>query len=213
MMKAPDVNQGEADQTSLTLLAKVRQKDQAAWVRLVSLYSPLVYYWCRQWGLQDTDAEEVGQEVFLAVARNIDTFHRDQEGDTFRGWLRTITRNKILDQTSPIGGRGLGGSDAQGRLLQVAADGQLGEDASGDATETNILYRRAIELIELEFEPNTRRAFWLRLSGKPAAEVAEELHMTVGAVHIAKSRVLKRLREEFGQLLGSLNSEGIPEPG
>src|SRR5271165_3129364 len=83
--------------TSRSLLERVRADDSAAWDRLVSLYAPLVLYWCRRWGLQDEDAADVFQEVFLAVATHIGRFHKTQPGDTFRGWLRTITSNKVLD--------------------------------------------------------------------------------------------------------------------
>lgn len=73
--------------TSPTLPEKVRQNDSGAWERLVSLYTPLVYYWCKIAGLQRPDAEEVGQEVFLAVAASLKTFSHDREGARFRGWL------------------------------------------------------------------------------------------------------------------------------
>ncbi len=85
------------EKTPLSLLYKIQRGENAAWERLLSLYTPLVYYWCTVAKLQIADAEEVTQEVFLAVARGIGSFHRDQDGDTFRGWLRTITRTKIAE--------------------------------------------------------------------------------------------------------------------
>src|SRR5262249_2315434 len=88
---------GDASQTSLTVLARVRAHDETAWGRLVSLYGPLVYGWCLRAGLQAADAADVGQEVFAAVARNIPSFRRDRPGDSFRGWLYVITRSKISD--------------------------------------------------------------------------------------------------------------------
>src|SRR5262249_48830287 len=98
LMKDPGVlGDSKGSATSLTLLERVRRRDQAAWERLVSLYTPLVYHWCLRHGLQPADAEEVSQEVFLAVARGIGDFRHDREGDSFRGWLRTITRNKVCD--------------------------------------------------------------------------------------------------------------------
>jgi RNA polymerase sigma-70 factor, ECF subfamily len=192
---------GAASGTSLTLLERARQGDSSAWKRLVALYTPLVFYWSTRGGLQPADAEEICQDVFLAVARKIHSFRHDRAGDTFRGWLRTIMRNKIKDHVAPPGGRGAGGSDAQGQLLQLPATApdEPGEDEQ--AEEMGIVYRRAVELIEEEFEPNTRRAFWLVVAGRPTADVAAELHMSRGAVYIAKSRVLKRLRDEFGDLL------------
>src|SRR5277367_2420601 len=79
------------------LLERVRVDDEAAWHRLVDLYAPLVYRWCRRSGLPEQDAADVFQDVFQAVATHIAGFRKEKESDTFRGWLRTITRNKIRD--------------------------------------------------------------------------------------------------------------------
>jgi len=195
-------NGGAETQTSLTLLDRVRRKDKEAWERLVSLYTPLVYYWCRQSKLQPADAEEVTQDVFLAVARGLVNFHRDQEGDTFRGWLRKITWTKICDHAPPPGGKGEGGSDAQKRLKKVPSPDPVEQaNADSEAAESNILFNRAVELIEAFFEPKSRRAFWLLIAGRTGKEVGAELQMSVRAVYIAKARILKRLREEFRGLL------------
>src|SRR5436853_6854235 len=82
--------------TPLSLLQKVRGRDQQAWNQLVDLYGPMVYDWCLRAGLQPADAADVGQDVFMPVARAIGEFRRDRPGDSFRGWLYTITRRKIM---------------------------------------------------------------------------------------------------------------------
>jgi RNA polymerase sigma-70 factor, ECF subfamily len=87
---------GEDDTTS-TLLRELKAQSPVAWNRLVSLYSRLMYRWCRKAGLQRADAADVGQEAFRAVARKIGVYRHDRSGDTFRGWLRSITLNKICD--------------------------------------------------------------------------------------------------------------------
>src|SRR5262245_7555213 len=108
--------------TSSTLLERVRNRDQAAWQRLMYLYAPLVRYWCGRWGLHGADADDVVQEVFQGVAGKVAAFRRDRPADTFRGWLRGITRHKVLDarrarQRHPVGA---GGTDAHLRLEQYA---------------------------------------------------------------------------------------------
>jgi RNA polymerase sigma-70 factor, ECF subfamily len=203
-MKDSGVNpiEGPPDLTPLSLLEKVRRREHEAWKRFVSLYTPLVWHWCQLCGLQQADREEVTQEVFWAVARGIVKFHRNQEGDTFRGWLRTITKNKICDHVPPLGGIGTGGNEGQRRLLGIESPDPLAEaSADARAVEENILNTRAVELIESSFEPNTRRAFWLLIAGRPAKEVSAELQMSLTAVYIAKAKILKRLREEFAELL------------
>ena len=97
MTDDPVKNGEEAGETGTTLLARIKNKDPDGWERFVHLYSPLIYRWCRQSGLNETDAADVGQEVFHAVARGIENFHRTQVGGTFRGWLRTIVQNKLRD--------------------------------------------------------------------------------------------------------------------
>jgi RNA polymerase sigma-70 factor (ECF subfamily) len=188
--------------TSTSLLARVRVQDQAAWERLVTLYSPLVFRWCQRAGLQPVDAADVGQEVFAAVARNIQNFRHDRPGDTFRGWLFTITRNKLRDRLPlPPGGAGAGGSDAQRQLAQVPAE-ESGESEEDADDERKLLYRRAVDLISGEFEPRTWQAFWrVAVDGQRPEDVAGDLRMTVNAVYLAKSRVLRRLREEFALLI------------
>src|SRR2546425_622239 len=83
--------------TSSSLLERVKARDADGWRRLVRLYSPMVFDWCRQRGLQSEDAADVLQEVFQAVFQHVADFRRDRPGDSFRGWLWTITQNKLHD--------------------------------------------------------------------------------------------------------------------
>ena len=188
--------------TPTSLLVRARALDPAAWVRLVDLYAPLVYRWGRQAGLQDSDAADIGQDVFRAVARALPTFRNDRPGDTFRGWLRTITRNKVRDFARKAdAGRGVGGSNAQAVLHEIPDPAGAG-DAPGDADEELLLLRRAVEMVLADLKEENRQAF-LRvvMDDQDPADVARDLGMTVNAVYLAKSRILRRLREEFADLL------------
>ena len=193
----------EADATSLSLLFRLKANDSAAWDRLVVLYAPLVYYWCRKLNLPDQDTADVFQEVFQSVASKISTFRKEQPGDTFRGWLRTITHNKVQDhfrrqvKEPPAAG----GTEASLRFMQVEAlsDPELVE---GEERAYQQLIQRALELIRVEFEPRTWQAFWrVAVDGQRPVDVAEELQMRPGTVRVSKSRVLQRLRQELGELL------------
>jgi RNA polymerase sigma-70 factor, ECF subfamily len=174
---------------------------------MVSLYTPLVYRLCRLAGLGADDTEDVGQEVFLAVSRKLGDFRRERPGDTFRGWLRTITTHKIRDhwRRNPPALAAVGGSDALQRLGQLAAassDPSADDSGSGAGDETRILLRQALRLLEPHFRGPTWHAFWrVCVGGRSAAEVAKELGMTTNAVYLAKSRVLQRFREEFADLM------------
>jgi RNA polymerase sigma-70 factor (ECF subfamily) len=191
--------------TSRSLLERVRADDPAAWDRFVGLYAPLVFRWCRRWDLPEQDVADVFQDVFQVVATHIAGFRKEREGDTFRGWLRTITHNKVRDHFRKLGREpgGAGGTDAQIRFSRLPADRDRAPDEDDSAEERAVrgLCGRALDLIHAEFEERTWKAFWqTAVEGRAPAEVTAELGMSPGAVRVAKSRVLRRLREELGEV-------------
>jgi RNA polymerase sigma-70 factor (ECF subfamily) len=131
-------------------------------------------------------------------------FRKDREGDTFRGWLRRITQNKLRDHFRRRGreAEGVGGSSAQERLAQLPEPerAKVADLAADDEGERS-LFARALDLIRGEFAERTWAAFWrTAVEGRAPRDVAAELSMSPGAVRVAKSRVLHRLREELGDL-------------
>jgi RNA polymerase sigma-70 factor (ECF subfamily) len=186
------------------LLERVKGREAGAWERLVELYAPLVHHWCRRWELQDQDRADILQEVFHAVVVHIGDFRKETERDTFRGWLRRITQNKVHDHFRRLGREpgAPGGTDAQRRLTQVSAPQPREADSSEDQVAEHGLFLRALDLIRNEFEERTWQAFWrTTIEDRSPNIVAEELSMSPGAVRVAKSRVLHRLREELGDLM------------
>jgi RNA polymerase sigma-70 factor (ECF subfamily) len=186
----------------MSLLQGVKARDPEAWRRLLYLYGPLVAHWCRTARVPHQDADDIAQEVFLTVAAKIDGFRRERPGDTFRGWLWTVTRHKIGDwirkrraQTHEFDG-----PDAW-TYLSAAADTDADDsDVAADAREVSDLYRRALDLIRSEFEEPSWQAFWrTAVEGQDAASVATALQLSRNAVYVAKSRILRRLREVLGE--------------
>lgn len=165
------------------------------------LYAPLVMQWCRATGLQQHDAADVFQDVFQSVAKNMGGFRRDRVGDTFRGWLRRVTQNKIIDhcRRREHEAPGVGGSSFRERLAQWPEPDDA--DVASVATGEHSLLARALAAIRGEFTENTWQAFWrTAVDARSAADVGEELAMSPGAVRVAKARVLRRLREELGDI-------------
>jgi RNA polymerase sigma-70 factor, ECF subfamily len=189
--------------TSLTLLGKVRANEPDAWTRLVNLYAPLLHSWCLRAGIQEADRDDVVQEVFRAVHSALPSFQRDRPGDTFRGWLRVIARNRIalhFRERQRIA-QAAGGSDAFAQLQQMADSADSLSDADTQE-EMQGLYRRACELVRGQFEDRTWQMFWRTVvDDRPPADVAAEFGVTQVAVRKAKSRVLARLRAEIGDLI------------
>jgi RNA polymerase sigma-70 factor (ECF subfamily) len=191
-----------AEVTSLSLLERARRREPQAWERLVALYRPLVLFWCKRAGVQGPDAEDVSQEVFAAAAAGLERFRRDRPGDTFRGWLGGITRNHVLlfYRRTQQQIRGEGGS-ARFDQLQEVPDPLTGSDAEEQA-EVSQVYRRALAHVRGDFEERTWQAFCRTvLDGRSPAALTAELGMTAVAIRQAKARVLRRLKEEVGDLL------------
>ena len=191
----------DSQSTSVSLIARLQKHDEQAWHRFADVYGPLVYYWCRRAGLSAEDATDVAQEAFRSVAAGIGSFRKERPGDTFRGWLHTITQNKIRDHFRAGARRAeaTGGTDAQQFLLQVPGDVAPDFD-SGEAAALRSLLDRALDLVRGDFSEQTWQAFSLAVfQGRDTAEVAAELGISPNAVRKAKARVLQRLREELGE--------------
>lgn len=190
--------------TSTSLLEKVKTQDQEAWRKLVNLYGPLVYGWCRRWGVQPSDASDIVQEVFQAAATAIGGFSKTRAGDSFRGWLWTIARHEACNHFTRLAQQPqvVGGTELQARLAEIP-EGYDGDPNSAEfQAETTGLTQRALNIIQGDFEERTWRAFWrTTIDGQPSAMVGNELGMTKRAARQAKHRVLQRLREEFQHLI------------
>lgn len=189
-------------QTSTTLLRRLRQDpaDQEAWSAFVDRYGRLLYRWCRRWGLQQADAEDVAQNVLLDLARQMRTFVYDPRG-SFRGWLKTIAYRSwcrlIEDRQRP--GRSAGRSDDLDNLRSEAACADFLQELEDESDRELLEY--AMRLVRLRVQPHTWEAFRLTaLEELPAATVAERLQMKVGAVFVARSKVQKMLQQEVHRL-------------
>ena len=186
--------------TSHSLIERARALDAEAWRRLCEVYGPLVYRWARGKGLQATDAADIGQEVFRTVAAKINGFRRDRPGDTFRGWLWTITHHKLGDHFRLRSNRpqAAGGSTAQLKINGQAEDASVDFSSADDADAEREILHRAFAQIRVEFEPKTWEAFWRTTAdGRSTDQTAAELKLTPAAVRQAKYRVLRRLRNEM----------------
>lgn len=184
--------------TSVTLLEQARRGEPIAWRRLVSLYGPVVFYGCQRAGLREDEQADVAQEVWKAIATEMAAFQHDGDGSSFRGWLWTITRNKVNDHFRRLNKtpRAAGGTSSQDALAQVpATTSNLPDD---DDAVKSLVVQQAVKMVRTEFEDRTWQAFQrMALDGLAASDVADELSMTPAAVRKAKSRVMRRLQEEL----------------
>jgi RNA polymerase sigma-70 factor (ECF subfamily) len=168
-----------------------------AWKRFVDLYTPLIFFWARKLGLQEPDAADLVQEVLALLVQKMPAFVYERQG-SFRGWLRIVLRNKWRERQR---GRNRASPPGGAAALEDVADSDEGLDVT-EAEFQRELTRRALELMQSEFQPNTWKACWEHVAeGRQAADIARELGITVNAVYLATSRVLRRLRQEFAGIL------------
>ncbi len=178
--------------TSRSLLRRVQLQDEAAWERLSLIYAPTVYAWCRKANLQAADSADIVQEVFQSVAIHIKNFQSDKPGSTFRGWLWTIYRSKLMDfyRRCPLPGAG----SAVERVTALHESSSSDDDQQ--RAERAQLVNRALRIIKGDFRQRTWDAFWrTTMLSEPVKEVAEKLGLSSAAVCMCRSRVLRRLRE------------------
>lgn len=191
------------ESTSLSLIRRVQVGDVDAWAHFVRVYGPQVYDWCRRFGLQASDAADVTQEVFRTVNSSIAGFTKQDSGGCFRGWLWTVTRSRFLDhvrrQRDQL--QAQGGTDGQNLLREVPENVPSLSDESA-SHDMSAIKRRALEIIREEFDKRNWQSFWRSaVDGEEPRHIAEDLGITVSAVHKARQRILRRLREELGDLL------------
>jgi RNA polymerase sigma-70 factor (ECF subfamily) len=189
--------------TSVSLLDRLRaaQADDPDWLRLEEIYQPLIRRWLgRVPGLGDESAD-LTQEVFLVMVRDIPRFERRREG-SFRAWVRQVTVNVLRNHRKRRFRKPAVGLDPCDDFLDRLAEPNSALAREWDLDHDRHLFEKLQKAVQPGFAPATWEAFRrFALEGLPAAQVAAELGLSVNAVTLAKSRILKRLREEAGDLL------------
>jgi RNA polymerase sigma-70 factor (ECF subfamily) len=185
--------------TSVSFLDRLRSRpDDRSWQRFVGLYTPLIRGWLRRQGVRADQAEDLTQEVLSVVVKELPGFRHDRRRGAFRCWLRTITVHRLRNfwrsqRQQPLA---RGGGAVEERLRQLE-DPDSTLSRRWDEEHDRHVLRRLLELIEPEFSANIWQAFRrVGLQGERATDVGNALGMTVNAVLLAKSRVLRRLRAE-----------------
>jgi RNA polymerase sigma-70 factor, ECF subfamily len=184
--------------TPVTLLERLRRPDQPdAWRRFVDLYAPLLHYWASRLGLQESEAADLVQDVFVILVQKLPEFQYDP-GKSFRSWLRAVTLNRWRE--------------TRRRHDLPVVQGEAGDRPGPDDLDPAVTFweeeyrrcivHRALALIQEEFQPTTWKAFWESVvCDRRPQDVARELGLTPNAVYVARSRVLACLREHLDGLL------------
>jgi len=190
-------------ETRPSLLLRLRNpQDEQAWREFLELYEPLIERLARRRGLQHADARELVQEVLVAVAGAIERFDPDQSKGSFRGWLATITRNLMINLLKREGRHARGTGDSEfARLMNEQPDPAGGNTACFDLEYRRRLFEFAAEYVQDQVEAVTWQAFWkTSVEQQPLIDVCEELGISRGAIYVARSRVMAKLRQQIEKL-------------
>lgn len=189
--------------TSHSLLERLKaaRPDDSDWVRLQKIYLPMIRKWiARVPGLSD-EMEDIAQEVMAVLSREIGQFERRREG-SFRAWLRQVVVFRMRSWRRSQRRRPALGLDLAEGFLDELADPNGDLAREWDLDHDRHVFAKLMAIIGPDFSPSTWEAFRLyALEGRDADDVARDLGMTRDAVTRAKSRILKRLRTEAGDLL------------
>jgi RNA polymerase sigma factor (sigma-70 family) len=191
------VNGINALDTRATLLLRIRDlNDRVAWSEFVALYMPLLYAYALKRGLQDADAADVAQDSMCDVVRAILKFEYDSAKGSFRGWLLTVMLNQIRRRFQAK--KDVAQASGNSAILELLKEQPSPtSDEDWEREYQMHLFHWAANRVRSEFRENTWHAFWLTtVDNRPVEEVAKELKISVGAVYIARSRVLARIRVE-----------------
>jgi RNA polymerase sigma-70 factor (ECF subfamily) len=186
------------EETPISLLERLRRpEDQDAWVRFVGLTAPFLFSVACRFGLQDADAADVTQDVLTQLSQQLPTFRYDPNR-RFRSWLRTILLNRCRDHLRRLAEAVV---QAPGGLPLPDVAGHDSAQIFADEEFRRAVAVRALQFIQIEFPESAWKACWEQVvHDRPAAEVAQELGITVNMAYLARSRVLARLRQELAGL-------------
>src|SRR6516164_6375980 len=191
------------EDTRKSLLLRAQTGEENAWKDLTDLYRPLILGWLKRQGVAARDVDDLSQEILLSVVKYLPTFEHSGRPGAFRSWLRTIVCSRTIDYWRAIdASTQVSGASNAAAALQQIEDPHSDLNRRWDEEHDRYVLGCLLDLVAEEFEPATLQAFRrLTLDGVSGAEAAAELGLTVPAVYMAKSRVLKRIRQEAAGLI------------
>lgn len=201
--------------TRPSLLLRIRDpRDTGAWSQFAEIYTPLVYRYAMRRGLQDADASDVAQDVLKAVASAAPKFEYDRARGTFRSWFYTVARSKLNDHLAKRLKQPVASGETR---VQQMLENQPNAAADDEQARWDLDYQRQVfdwasRQVQPHVQETTWRAFWqTAVQHRPSKDVAESLGLSVGAVYVAKSRVIAQIRQRVQQITGDL--EGFTGDG
>ncbi len=185
-----------APPTSLTLIGQVTRGDAAAWDRFIELYHGVIERWLQWMHVPFAERDDVRQDVYVTLSKNIPVLQNDQDGCAFRRWLWTVTRSKANDYFRRRKADGQLTMHLEG--FEPADMMERSDPPTDHQSDRVIICRAAVERVRRSVDEITWQAFWLSfVEDKKPIEVAQQLDVKHWNVYKARTRVLSRLRKEL----------------
>lgn len=183
--------------TRLSFLDRLASRDQSTWSDFDDTYRPLLHRWLHGNGLSDADVEDLIQEVMLFVASNLDRFDHNHHTGAFRKWLRVVTVNMTRNYLRKRGDQTLSSEELEQRLNDLEDDSSR-VSLAFEQDDQRMLVRQLLQRVEPDFSPGTISMFQQYvINGASVQETASSHSVSKAAVYVAKSKVMRRLREEW----------------
>jgi RNA polymerase sigma-70 factor (ECF subfamily) len=174
--------------------------DEAAWREFLEIYRPVIYRTVLRHGLQESDADDVVQQILMAIVEAVGRWQHSGHAGSFRAWLFTITRNLLINFVSRRRQQGVGGTSFA-EMLEQEPDNDPASHHHFEEEYRAEVFRWAAAQIRNEFQAKTWEAFWrTAVGGEPIADVARSLRLSVGSVYAARSRIMARLKRKVSEV-------------
>ncbi len=188
-------------ETDHSLISRVKNLgDGASWAEFLQIYQPVVFRMAKRRGLQEADADDVVQQVFISISRSIDRWEAAEGAPPFRAWLTTVARNAVTKALTRRPHDLATGSTSVAELLNAQPDAsELTAEMNSEARREIVL--RAAEQIRPEYSAEIWDVFWkTSINGEPIAQVAASTGRSTGAIYVARHRIISRLKEKVSEV-------------
>ncbi len=192
-------------ETRESLIVQVKDpENRVAWEQFVSMYRPVIFRTAVARGFQEADAQDLSQQVLLAVASAIGRWKKQDASTRFRHWLRRVTRNAIVNAISRRGADEAAGGSSMQELLAAYPQADSETESLIDWEIRRERYRRAAEIVSGDVQPDTWLAFKLTvIDGLSNPAAAARLGKELGTIYTARCRVMQRLRKAVAEFEAS----------
>jgi len=201
----------DAPKTRPSLILRLRnRRDLDAWQEFVEVYQPLIYRIAIRKGFQHSDAADITQEVLVRVAGAVERWEPDESKGSFRGWLYRIARNLMITFLDKQDRQPATAHDSVANLLAAVPASHDLPSGEFDEELAQQVFAWAASRVESTCQDSTWQAFWATaVEDQSPSIVAERLGISVGAVYVARSRVIQKLRREVQRFNGGAIQQGV----